>query len=285
MLGLRILILNTLLVSLVIIINSNCVGGNVLINTDNRNAGGINKHEMMPERAPELINIDDLLEIEDSDNESEEPQYNNKKGLFLLEWLREMRTFIPSNQFIFDLHSRSDEYFYYEINDENPNILLGYYCTDDTEGSIHVTINNPESKRIFSKHGCEGVYNNKLQQKGVDDGRTSHRIKGTYTIIFSNHRWHDTIRVSFLVGNDSKKSIAVDKKNVDGLISKIEDIDSVISAIYTENQYIWSQTKTNLNNIFNADTKLVFYTIIQIFTIVSASVLQIIYLKRILKGG
>ncbi|KAH8738584.1 coated vesicle protein [Cryptosporidium ryanae] len=284
MLRLRIFLLNILLVSLVIDDNNNWVkGDNILTNTGSGNGGVVNKQETMPEMAPELINIDDLLEIDDSD-ESEEYKSSSKKGLFLLEWLKEMKTFIPSNQFVFDVHSRSDEYFYYEINDENPNILLGYYCTEDTEGSIHVTINNPESKRIFSKHGCEGVYNNKLKQKEVDDGRGSHRIKGTYTVIFSNHRWHDTIRVSFLVGNNSKKTSAVDKKNVDGLISKIEDIDSVLSAIYTENQYIWSQTKTNLNNIFNADTRLIFYTIIQILAIVLASVLQIVYLKGILKG-
>ncbi|KAL3126747.1 p24-like protein [Cryptosporidium hominis] len=228
----------------------------------------------------DAIDLDHIFDIEESDSSPEDI----KKGNFLLEWLREMKTFIPSNHFVFDLNSKADEYFYFELDEVNPYILLGYYCTDDTQGRIHVTINNPESKRIYSRHGCEGVYNNKPPEDGSDDGKMDHRIKGTYTVILSNHRWHDTIRISLLVGNDSKKNKAVDKKNVDKLTSKLENVDNILSIINTENQYNWAATKTNLNMIYNADSQLVFYTAIQIISIILASAIQIYYLKTILTG-
>ncbi|OII75261.1 coated vesicle protein [Cryptosporidium ubiquitum] len=228
----------------------------------------------------EATDLNHIFDIEESDSSLEE----NKKGHFLLEWLREMKTFIPSNHFVFDLNSKADEYFYFDLDEENPYILLGYYCTDDTQGRIHVTINNPESKRIYSKHGCEGVYNNKPPEDGSNDEKKDHRIKGTYTLILSNHRWHDTIRISLLVGNDSKKNKAVDKKNVDKLTSKLENVDNILSIINTENQYNWATTKTNLSMIYNADSQLFFYTAIQIISIILASAVQIYYLKTILTG-
>lgn len=228
----------------------------------------------------DAIDLDNIFDIEESDSSLEE----NNRGRFLLDWLKEMKTFIPSNHFVFDLNSKADEYFYFELDEANPYILLGYYCTDDTQGQIHVTINNPESKRIYNKHGCEGVYNNRPPEDGSNDGRADHRIKGTYTIILSNHRWHDTIRISLLVGNDSKKNKAVDKKNVDKLTSKLESIDNALSVISTENQYNWAATKTNLNTIYSADSQLVLYTAIQIISVILTSAVQVLYLKTILTG-
>ncbi|KAJ1605152.1 emp24/gp25L/p24-like protein [Cryptosporidium canis] len=228
----------------------------------------------------DAIELDHIFDIEESDSSIED----SKRGHFLLDWLREMKTFIPSNHFVFDLNSKADEYFYFDLDEDSPYILLGYYCTDDTQGKIHVTINNPESKRIYSKHGCEGVYNNRPPEDSPNDGKADHRLKGTYTVIFSNHRWHDTIRVSLLVGNDSKRNKAVDKKNVDKLTSKLEDIDNVLSVIGTEGQYNWAATKTNLNMIYSADSQLVFYTAMQIITVVLVSAGQFFYLKKLLTG-
>lgn len=232
------------------------------------------------DQSVDAVDLNNIFDVEESDSSLEE----NRRGHFLLEWLREMKTFIPSNHFVFDLNSKADEYFYFELDESNPHILLGYYCTDDTQGQIHVTINNPESKRIYSKHGCEGVYNNRPPEDGSNDGRADHRIKGTYTVILSNHRWHDTIRISLLVGNDSKKNKAVDKKKVDKLTIKLEDIDNVLSVINTENQYNWAATKTNLNTIYYADSQLVLYTAMQIVSVVLASAIQVFYLKTILTG-
>ncbi|KAF7459442.1 emp24/gp25L/p24 family protein [Cryptosporidium felis] len=242
------------------------------------------EHPLTSEQGVDALDLDHIFDVEELENESDGSPEETKKGTFLLEWLKEMKTFIPSNQFVFDLQSKADEYFYFELNDENPYILLGYFCAEESEGKIHVTINNPESKRIYSKHGCEGVYNNKPPSDGSDDGNQSHRIKGTYTVIFSNHRWHDTIRISLLVGNDSKRNNAVDKKNVDKLTSRVENVDSILSVIYTENQYNWATTKANLNMIYSADSRLVFYTALQIFSIILASLAQIVYLKNLLKG-
>lgn len=240
-------------------------------------ANGLEKPTIL-DQSIDAINLDNIFDVEESDGSIEE----NKKGNFLLEWLRKMKTFIPSNHFVFDLNSKADEYFYFELDEANPYILIGYYCTDDTQGRIHVTINNPESKRIYSQHGCEGVYNNKPPEDGTNDGKMDHRIKGTYTLILSNHRWHDTIRISLLVGNDSKKNKAVDKKNVDKLTSKLENFDNILTVINTENQYNWAATKTNLNMIYNADNQLFFYTAIQIVSIILASAAQVYYLKAIL---
>ncbi|EEA08214.1 uncharacterized protein CMU_011650 [Cryptosporidium muris RN66] len=208
---------------------------------------------------------------------------NYKQSNFLLEWTQQSKNFTITTHLTFNLNSKADEYFYYDISPNNTNnILIGYFCSDNSESDIHVIITNPDSKKIFNKIGCDGVYSNQIYSPEAQQAIKHHRIPGTYTIIFSNSKWHHNKQITLLVAKDIVNKSILNKREFNYFSTTISTIDNALNSVVTETQYLWTKTKNHLATIINTSTKLVYFSIAQLITLLIATVSQVYYLKKMI---
>ncbi|KAL7066254.1 hypothetical protein ACR3K2_33030 [Cryptosporidium serpentis] len=224
----------------------------------------------------EIIDYSDILA--DEFNHS-----NYRQNNFLLEWSKQSKNFTITTHLTFNLNSKSDEYFYYDIFPNNTNnILIGYFCSDNSESDIHVIITNPDSKRIFNKIGCDGVYSNQIHSLEAQRAIKHHRIPGIYTVIFSNSKWHHNKQITLLVAKDIVNEDILNKKEFNYFSTAISTVDNVLNSIITETQYLWTKTKNHLATIINTSTRLVYFSIAQLITLLIVTILQVYYLKKVI---
>ncbi|CAE7221978.1 unnamed protein product, partial [Symbiodinium microadriaticum] len=175
--------------------------------------------------------------------------------------------FTPELLLTFPLPGRSDEFFYEDIPENSPPVLIrgGFFASASEETSTvelraQFSITDPKGNVIFepwqavtykSVHGevllprC--VFPKSPEEKKDQAEGLFHfmaKKSGTYTFIVSNHRWMEEKMVTFAVGKGNETHLQ--PQHLTTMEDHVKSIEKTLVDIQTESTYLWIRQKSHM---------------------------------------
>ncbi|CAE7194676.1 TMED7, partial [Symbiodinium sp. KB8] len=157
-------------------------------------------------------------------------------GGLVEEWDKHMEGFTPELLLTFPLPGRSDEFFYEDIPENSPPVLIrgGFFASASEETStVEFSITDPKGNVIFEKKDqAEGLFHFMAKKSG------------TYTFIVSNHRWMEEKMVTFAVGKGNETHLQ--PQHLTTMEDHVKSIEKTLVDIQTESTYLWIRQKSHM---------------------------------------
>eukprot|EP01067_Filipodium_phascolosomae_P002353 Filipodium_phascolosomae@DN2375_c0_g1_i1.p1 len=207
----------------------------------------------------------------DDTHQFDMPQKEEDASLVEL-WDQHMQHFLPDLLVTFSLAARTDEYFYEEVETDEPLLVRGGYFVsgDDDSADVDFQVLSPTGVSVWKQSKSEGIF------------YFHTTMKGSYSFVVSNHRWLTPKTVTFAVGigNDTtlhgSHLVTVDD-GVHLLERQLKDIQS-------ESGYLWIRQKSHMKKVASTKTRLLWFSILQFVVLIGVSFSQIYYIKALLSA-
>mmetsp|Transcript_31954 Transcript_31954/g.71817 ORF Transcript_31954/g.71817 Transcript_31954/m.71817 type:complete len:251 (+) Transcript_31954:53-805(+) len=193
-------------------------------------------------------------------------------GGLVEEWDQHMEGFTPELLLTFPLPGRSDEFFYEDIPENSPPILIrgGFFASAAEETStVEFSITDPKGNVIFEKKDqAEGLFHFMAKKSG------------TYTFIVSNHRWMEEKMVTFAVGKGNETHLQ--PQHLTTMEDHVKSIEKTLVDIQTESTYLWIRQKSHMKAVENIHTRVLSFCVVEFLILVGVSGFQVYYIKGLL---
>jgi hypothetical protein len=194
---------------------------------------------------------------------------------FMKEWEELMVNFNPNMLVTLPIAARSDEFFYEDVTTVG-TLMRGAYFVIGSENSesksgVDLVITDPDGAVVFEKKDqVEGVFSLKAAKKG------------TYSIMFGNHKWMATKQVTVLMGVGETKALKKDDLNsvTDGILK----VDSMLKEIQTEASYMWIKQKSHMKAVSAINSRIYWYYLVEFLILLAVASVQIYYVRGLLSN-
>ncbi|CAK9001427.1 unnamed protein product [Durusdinium trenchii] len=188
------------------------------------------------------------------------------------EWDKHMEGFTPELLLTFPLPGRSDEFFYEDIPENSPPVLIrgGFFASASEETStVEFSIHDPKGNVIFEKKDqAEGLFHFIAKRSG------------TYTFIVSNHRWMEEKMVTFAVGKGNETHLQ--PQHLESMEDTVKWIEKTLVDIQTESTYLWIRQKSHMKAVENIHTRVLSFCVVEFLILIGVSGFQVYYIKGLL---
>ncbi|CAE7728252.1 unnamed protein product, partial [Symbiodinium sp. CCMP2592] len=152
--------------------------------------------------------------------------------------------FTPELLLTFPLPGRSDEFFYEDIPENSPPVLIrgGFFASASEETStVEFSITDPKGNVIFEKKDQVRFGGNQTG-KHVAEGLFHFMAKksGTYTFIAR----HQEKMVTFAVGKGNETHLQ--PQHLTTMEDHVKSIEKTLVDIQTESTYLWIRQKSHM---------------------------------------
>mmetsp|Transcript_170 Transcript_170/g.440 ORF Transcript_170/g.440 Transcript_170/m.440 type:complete len:268 (+) Transcript_170:90-893(+) len=188
------------------------------------------------------------------------------------EWDKHMEGFVPELLLTFPLPARSDEFFYEDLPEGSPPVLIrgGFFASASEEtSSVEFSITDPKGNVIFEKEDeAEGLFHFVASDPG------------TYTFIVSNHKWLQEKMVTFAVGKGNETHLQAE--HLETMEDHVKAIDRTLVDIQTESTYLWIRQKSHMKAVESIHTRVLAFCVVEFLILVGISGFQVYYIKGLL---
>mmetsp|Transcript_58458 Transcript_58458/g.161719 ORF Transcript_58458/g.161719 Transcript_58458/m.161719 type:complete len:274 (-) Transcript_58458:179-1000(-) len=188
------------------------------------------------------------------------------------EWDKHMEGFVPELLLTFPLAARTDEFFYEDIAEGAPPVLIrgGFFASAEEEtSSVEFRIQDPKGNILFEKSDdAEGLF------------RFLTTMPGTYTFIVSNHKWMQEKVVTFAVGKGNETHLQAE--HLVTVEDHVKSIDKTLVDIQTESTYLWIRQKSHMKAVESIHTRVLSFCVIEFLILLGISGFQVFYIKGLL---
>mmetsp|Transcript_100698 Transcript_100698/g.139915 ORF Transcript_100698/g.139915 Transcript_100698/m.139915 type:complete len:254 (+) Transcript_100698:24-785(+) len=193
-------------------------------------------------------------------------------GGLVEEWDKHMEGFTPELLLTFPLPGRSDEFFYEDIPENSPPVLIrgGFFASASEETStVEFSITDPKGNVIFEKKDqAEGLFHFMAKKSG------------TYAFIVSNHRWMEEKMVTFAVGKGNETHLQ--PQHLTTMEDHVKSIEKTLVDIQTESTYLWIRQKSHMKAVENIHTRVLSFCVVEFLILIGVSGFQVYYIKGLL---
>ena len=172
------------------------------------------------------------------------------------------------------LEKKSGELLYHNLT--KPCNLQIIFLLTDTQKTIHLTFNGPNGRGgttlIKSFRSKNFLYYEYYAQ-----------YPGQYTFYLNNYHNSDETEVIFALSDNSKTDDKLGKKNIDKISKYLNDMDYNINRMTAKQNIINKKTDTHNESINKHNREILFYSIVEVVTMLLVFVLQTFYIKNIVE--
>lgn len=188
------------------------------------------------------------------------------------EWDKHMEGFVPELLLTFPLAPRTDEFFYEEIPEGSPPVLIrgGFFAAAAEEtSSVEFSITDPKGNTIFEKEDePEGLFHFVAKDPGL------------YTFILSNHKWMQEKMVTFSLGKGNETHLQAE--HLETVEDHVKAIDKTLVDIQTESTYLWIRQKSHMKAVESIHTRVLAFCVVEFLVLIGISGFQVYYIKGLL---
>jgi len=196
---------------------------------------------------------------------------NGDENGLVEEWDTHMEGFVPELLLTFPLPSRTDEFFYEDIQEGPPVLVRGgfFAAASEETSSVDFSITDPKGNVIFEKHDeAEGLFHFVANKPG------------TYTFILSNHKWMQEKMVTFAVGKGNETHLQ--SQHLETIEDHVKSIDKTLVDIQTESTYLWIRQKSHMKAVEKIHTRVLSFCFMESLILLGVSGFQVYYVKSLL---
>jgi len=212
----------------------------------------------------------------DEDNSAEDAAIAAREDVdrssLVEEWDKHMEGFVPELLLTFPLPARSDEFFYEEIPEGSPPVLIrgGFFAAAAEEtSSVEFSITDPKGNTIFEKEDePEGLFHFVAKDPGL------------YTFILSNHKWMQEKMVTFSLGKGNETHLQAE--HLETVEDHVKAIDKTLVDIQTESTYLWIRQKSHMKAVESIHTRVLAFCVVEFLVLIGISGFQVYYIKGML---
>lgn len=192
-----------------------------------------------------------------------------KDASLVEEWDTHMEGFVPELLLTFPLPSRTDEFFYEDV--ESPVLLRGgfFASAQDETSDVDFQITDPKGTVVYERSAsAEGLFHFIAKKKG------------TYTFIISNHQWMHQKMVTFAVGKGNDTTLQTE--HLDTMEAHVKSIERTLKDIQTESTYLWIRQKSHMKTVESIHQRVFWFCLVEFVILVGVSGFQVYYIKGLL---
>jgi len=211
-------------------------------------------------------------EHHDEDHSMDGTDYDDH---FMEEWERVMKDFDPELLVTVPVASRSDEFFYEDVQKKGTLIRGAYFVigaeNDEHNSGVDFVVTDPDGEILYQRHNqVEGVFSHTTLKTG------------TYTVMIGNHKWMSPKQVTLLLGVGENKNLK--SGDLTSLTDGISVIETSMKEIQSESSYLWIKQKSHMKAVSAINSRVFWYHMFQFLILIAVSSVQIYYVRGLLSN-
>jgi hypothetical protein len=188
-------------------------------------------------------------------------------------WGTYMEDFVPNMLLSFALPARGHEVFYQESN-VSDYVRGAYFCSTDasyldlvTAGStpsVQMSVYSPSGQLISRQTTAEGIFYFEAGEQG------------SYAFHIENRALVEDTVATLTLGVGRQGAAGNSRE------ARISQIDSLVSEIMSESQYLWIRQQSHLKTVSSVHSRVVCFAVIEMFVVVIVTVFQVYYIMGVI---